>query len=33
MNNEIQFILYQLPDDEGKVQVVMMWGYLPLASI
>ena len=23
MNNEIQFILYQLPDDEGKVQVVI----------
>ena len=22
MNNEIQFILYQLPDDEGKVQVL-----------
>lgn len=23
MNNEIQFILYQLPDEEGKVQVVI----------
>lgn len=23
MSNEIQFILYQLPDDEGKVQVVI----------
>lgn len=23
MNNEIQFILYQLPDDEGRVQVVI----------
>ena len=23
MNNEIQFILYQLPDDEGKIQVVI----------
>ena len=23
MTNEIQFILYQLPDDEGKVQVVI----------
>lgn len=23
MNNAIQFILYQLPDDEGKVQVVI----------
>ena len=23
MNNEIQFILYQLPDEEGKVQVVV----------
>lgn len=23
MNHEIQFILYQLPDDEGKVQVVI----------
>ena len=23
MNNEIQFILYQLPDDKGKVQVVI----------
>ena len=23
MNNEMQFILYQLPDDEGKVQVVI----------
>ena len=23
MNNEIQFILYQLPNDEGKVQVVI----------
>lgn len=22
-NNEIQFILYQMPDDEGKVQVVI----------
>ena len=29
MNNEIQFILYQLPDEEGRVQVVIkdetMW--------
>jgi hypothetical protein len=23
MNNEIQFILYHLPDEEGKVQVVI----------
>lgn len=23
MNNEIQFILYQMPNDEGKVQVVI----------
>lgn len=23
MSNEIQFILYQLPDEEGKVQVVI----------
>ena len=23
MNNEIQFILYQLPDEEGRVQVVI----------
>ena len=23
MNNEIQFLLYQLPDEEGKVQVVI----------
>ena len=23
MNNEIQFILYQLPDEEGKIQVVI----------
>ena len=23
MNNEIQFILYQLPEEEGKVQVVI----------
>ena len=23
MTNEIQFILYQLPDEEGKVQVVI----------
>ena len=23
MNNEIQFILYQLPDEEGKAQVVI----------
>ena len=23
MNNEIQFILYQFPDDEGKVQVII----------
>ena len=23
MTNEIQFILYQLPDDDGKVQVVI----------
>ena len=23
MNNEIQFILYQMPNDEGKVQVVV----------
>ena len=23
MNNEIRFILYQLPDEEGKVQVVI----------
>ena len=23
MNNEIQFILYNLPDEEGKVQVVI----------
>ena len=23
MNNEIQFIFYQLPDDEGKIQVVI----------
>lgn len=23
MNNEIQFILYHLPDEEGKVQVVV----------
>ncbi len=23
MNNEIEFILYQLPDEEGKVQVVI----------
>lgn len=23
MNNEIQFLLYSLPDEEGKVQVVM----------
>ena len=23
MNYEIQFILYQLPDDKGKVQVVI----------
>ena len=23
MNNEIQFILYQLPDEEGKVQVII----------
>ena len=23
MNSEIQFILYQLPDEEGKVQVVI----------
>ena len=23
MSNEIQFILYQLPDDEGKIQVVI----------
>lgn len=22
-NNEIQFILYQMPDDEGKVQVII----------
>lgn len=23
MNNEIQFLLYNLPDEEGKVQVVI----------
>ena len=23
MGNEIQFILYQLPDEEGKIQVVI----------
>ena len=23
MNNEIQFILYQLPDEEGRAQVVL----------
>ena len=23
MNNEIQFLLYQLPDEEGKIQVVI----------
>ena len=23
MNNEIQFLLYSMPDDEGKVQVVI----------
>ena len=23
MNNEIQFLLYQLPDDEGRIQVVI----------
>ena len=23
MNNEIQFILYQLPDEEGRVQVII----------
>ena len=23
MNNEIQFVLYQLPDEEGRVQVVI----------
>jgi hypothetical protein len=23
MNNEIQFILYQLPEEEGKVQVII----------
>ena len=24
MNQEIQFILYQLPDEEGKVQVAVL---------
>ena len=23
MNSEVQFLLYQLPDDEGKIQVVI----------
>ena len=23
MNNEIQFLLYQLPDEDGKIQVVI----------
>lgn len=27
MNNEIQFILYQLPDEDGKMQVVNYLGY------
>ena len=33
--NEIQFILYQLPDENGKVQVVIkdVWECLPSASI
>ena len=25
MTNEIQFILYQLPEEEGKVQVVIKY--------
>lgn len=28
MNNEIQFILYQLPDEEGKVQMLITDLYL-----
>ncbi|MBO7347397.1 MAG: hypothetical protein J6U46_02955 [Bacteroidaceae bacterium] len=37
MNSEIQFLLYQLPDDEGKIQVVIkdetIWAHMLVTSI